>query len=62
VKVGNRSAIVAMVFLSVGLTGILVLISNVVFGGPTPIIVAIIAAPTVGWLWFGIPLSHRDDS
>jgi hypothetical protein len=27
----------------------------------TPIIVGIIAAPTQGWLWFGIPLSHLDD-
>jgi Family of unknown function (DUF6328) len=64
VKVGNRSAIVAMVFLSVGLTGILVLVSNVVFGGLMPIIVGFIAAPTVGWAWFGVPLilGQRGDS
>jgi Family of unknown function (DUF6328) len=59
VKIGNRSAIAAMVFLSVGLTAILVLIANVVFGGLTAIIVGIIAAPTLAWLWFGLPLSQR---
>jgi Family of unknown function (DUF6328) len=59
VKVGNRSAIAAMVFVSIGLTAILVLVSNVVFGGLTPIIVGIIAATTVGWLWFGLPLMQQ---
>lgn len=62
VKVGNRSAIVAMVFLSVGLIAILVLISNVVFGGATPIIVGIVAAPALGWLWFGVALIERHAS
>jgi hypothetical protein len=57
--VGNRSAIVAMAFLAVGLTGILVLISNFVFGGLTPIIVGVIAALTVGYLWFALPLKQR---
>lgn len=60
VRVGNRSAIVAMVFLSVGLTAILVLISNVVFGGVTPVIVGIVAAATLGWLWFGVALAKRE--
>jgi Family of unknown function (DUF6328) len=59
VKIGNRSAIVAMVFLSIGLTAILVLVSNVVFGGLTPIIVGIVAGPTLGWIWFGLALTRR---
>ena len=49
-----------MVFLSVGLTAILVLISNVVFGGVTPVIVGIVVAATLGWLWFGIALAKRE--
>jgi amino acid transporter len=60
VRVGNLSAIVAMVFLSVGLTAILVLVSNVVFGGLAPVIVGIIAAPAIGWLWFGVALAKRE--
>ena len=51
VRVGNLGAIVAMVFLSVGLTAILVLVSNVVFGGLAPVIVGIIAAPAIGRGW-----------
>jgi hypothetical protein len=62
VETGNRSAIVAMVLLGTGLTGILVLISNVVFGGATPIIVGVVVAPSVALLWFGVPLRHRDDA
>ncbi len=60
VRVGNLDAIVAMVFLSVGLTAILVLISNVVFGGVAPVIVGIVAAATIGWLWFGVALLKRE--
>lgn len=59
VDLGTRFLIIGMGFLSVGLTGILVLISNVVFGGATPIVVGAIAGVVVGALWFGIPLLHR---
>lgn len=61
VDVGNRSAIVAMAFLAVGLTGILVLISNFVFGGLTPVVVGVLAAVIVGYLWFALPLMQRRD-
>ncbi len=60
VRIGNLSAIVAMVFLSVGLTAILVLVSNVVFGGLAPVIVGIVAALAIGWLWFGVALAKRE--
>lgn len=59
VRIGNRAAIVAMVFLSLGLTAILVLVSNVVFGGLTPVVVGVVAAPALGWLWFGVALTRR---
>lgn len=62
VTIGNRGAIVAMAFLAVGMTAILVLISNVVFGGPAPVIVGILAAATLGWLWFGLALTRRERS
>lgn len=60
VRIGNLSAIVAMVFLSVGLTAILVLVANVVFGGLAPVIVGIVAGPAIGWLWFGVALAERE--
>jgi hypothetical protein len=61
VDVGNRSAIAAMAFLAVGLTGILVLISNFVFGGLTPVVVGVVAALIVAYFWFGLPLRQRRD-
>jgi hypothetical protein len=58
VALGNRSAIVAMALLTVGLTGILVLISNVLFGTVAAIIVGVAAFSGVAFLWFGIPLAR----
>jgi spore maturation protein SpmA len=55
---GNRLAIIAMALVTVGLTGILLLISNVLFGGVTAAIVAAVALIGVATLWFGVPL-HR---
>lgn len=61
VELGNRLAIIAMALVTIGLTGILLLISNVLFGGVTAAIVAAIALTGVATLWFGLPLwrSHR---
>jgi hypothetical protein len=59
VQTANRIAIVAMVFLGVGLSGILILVSDVVLGAPWAAVVGVLAAGTVGWLWFGMPLRRR---
>jgi hypothetical protein len=45
--------------LTIGLTGILLLISNVLFGGVTAAIVAAITLLSVATIWFGLPL-RRD--
>jgi hypothetical protein len=58
VELGNRSAIVAMALLTVGLTGILVLISHVLFGTVAAVIVGTATLCGVGTLWFGVPLAH----
>jgi hypothetical protein len=58
VMMGNRLAIIAMVLLTVGLTGIMLLISNVLFGGVTAAIVAAVTLLGVATLWFGLPLRH----
>jgi hypothetical protein len=59
VMVGTRLAIVAMAFMTVGLTGILVLISDVMFGATTAAVVGVVTATIVTGLWFGIPLQRR---
>ena len=56
VEMGNRLAIIAMVLLTIGLTGILLLISNVLFGGVTAAVVAAVTLLTVATIWFGLPL------
>jgi cation transport ATPase len=60
VRIGTRLAIIAGAFLVVGLTGILVLISDVIFGGVTAAIVGLVTAVGVTILWFALPLHHRD--
>lgn len=61
VRVGTRLAIVAAAFLAVGLTGILVLISNFVFGTIAAVGVGIAAAIVVSFVWFALPLRRRSD-
>ena len=59
VRSGNKLAIAASIFLSVGLTGILVLISDVVFGGAATLIVGVVAGGSIATLWFLVPLNRR---
>jgi hypothetical protein len=59
VGVGTKLAIIAAAFLAVGMTGILVLISDVIFGGVTAAVVGAVTAAGVGALWFAMPLRRR---
>jgi hypothetical protein len=59
VNLATRLAIIAGAFLAVGMTGILVLISDVLFGAVTAAVVGAAAAVGVGSLWFAMPLWHR---
>ncbi len=59
VRTANRAAIVGTAFLGVGLTAILVLISNFVFGGVAAVTVGTLAGVVVITLWFAIPLRRR---
>ncbi len=59
VELGTRLTIIGAGFLVVGLTGIMVLISHVLFGATTAIVVGVCAAAFVTGVWFGIPLRRR---
>ncbi|MBV9473451.1 MAG: hypothetical protein JO206_10820, partial [Solirubrobacterales bacterium] len=59
VNLANRLLIVAMGFLTAGFTGILVLISNVIFGTLAAVLVGVIAGLGLSGLWFAVPLSRR---
>ncbi|HEY2160404.1 MAG TPA: DUF6328 family protein, partial [Solirubrobacteraceae bacterium] len=58
-RVGNRAMIVAMAFLATGLTGILVLITDMLFGGSAAIGAGAVATVVIGGVWFGVPLNRR---
>jgi Family of unknown function (DUF6328) len=60
-KVANRLAILAMIFLSLGFVGILILLSDVVLGGAGPLIAEILATAGIGGLWFVLPLARRSE-
>ena len=51
----------AVGFIALGLTGILVLLSDVVVGGPAPLIVGAVALLSVTGLWFAVPLVRRSE-
>lgn len=59
VGAANRLAIISMVFLAAGFTGILVLLSDFVVGGVAPIIVGAVAMAGIGILWFALPVARR---
>jgi O-antigen/teichoic acid export membrane protein len=59
VSISNRFLIVASVFLSVGLTGILVLITDFLFGGAAAAVVGTLTALFLATVWFAIPLQRR---
>jgi hypothetical protein len=58
VATANRFAIGGMVFIGLGFTGILVLLSDVVVGGVAPIVVGVLTAGFIGGLWFVLPLAR----
>ena len=62
VRTANSAAIAGMVFLSLGLTGILVLLAHVIFGDVAAAVVGAVAALAIAALWFVVPLRrrHRD--
>ena len=56
---GNQLMITAMVFVSLGMTGILFLIADLLFGAAGAAVTAALTALGFGWLWFAIPLARR---
>ena len=59
VAVGNQAAIVGMAFLTLGFTGILVLISDFMWGAVTAGIVGGVGLVLIATVWFGMPFARR---
>jgi hypothetical protein len=61
VKLGTRLTIVASAFMAVGLAGIIVLITHMLFGSVPAIAAGAVAAGLLGAVWFAIPLRRLSD-
>lgn len=59
VDIGNRLVIIAAGFLTVGFTGIFVLLSHVLFGGAVAAVAGAVTAVTISAVWFVLPLNRR---
>lgn len=59
VDTGNRLLILASIFMAIGLTGAVLLVSEFVLGGAASIVMGICAAALILGLWFALPLNRR---
>ena len=59
VVVSNRLAIAGIGALAVAMCGVVLLISDVMFGAPTMVVATAGAAMTFAWLWYVMPLIRR---
>ena len=55
---GNQLAIVGLTFLAVAMTGAILLVTDVLFGGTTSVISAGVLALAFAVLWYAIPLQR----
>lgn len=57
-KTSNRMAIAGLVLLSIAITSVVFLITDVMFTSVTAGVVTGIAAGALAWFWFGLPLTR----
>lgn len=55
----NRFAIIGLFFLSLAMTGAIMLITNVLFGAAATIAATAVSILTFGFFWFALPLQRR---
>jgi predicted neutral ceramidase superfamily lipid hydrolase len=55
----NRMAIAGTLFLALAITAVVWMVTSLLFGTTTAILVAALTAAGTGWLWYLIPLTRR---
>ncbi|EWC64264.1 Integral membrane protein [Actinokineospora spheciospongiae] len=60
-RLATRTTIAGLVCLSLAVTASLLLLSEMVVGGPLAFVIAGVCAVVVGVLWFVLPMRHWDD-
>lgn len=58
-RTANRLAIAGTVFLAVGMTAALFLVTDIVFHWAFTIVLMTLVAVLFAWFWYGLPLSRR---
>ncbi len=56
VKVSNRLTIAGLTLMAIAMTGVIVLITDFVFGTATTAVTATLLALSFAWLWYAMPL------
>jgi hypothetical protein len=58
-RISNRLAIAGTVFLALGMTAVVFLISDILFKGVWAAVTSAVIAGGFAWFWYGLPLSRR---
>ena len=59
IQTSNRLSIGGLAFLALAIVGVVLLITDLLFGQGTVIAVTAATAVLFGWCWYGLPLSRR---
>jgi predicted membrane channel-forming protein YqfA (hemolysin III family) len=58
-RTSNRLAIAGTAFLAAAIVAVVYLVTDLIYGAVTSVIVAVTAAAMFGWLWYALPLVRR---
>lgn len=59
VFLANRFTIAGLTFLALAMTGAIILVTDVLFGGVATVVTGVAAAATFATLWYALPLRRR---
>ena len=58
-RTSNRLAIAGTAFLAAAIVAVVYLVTDLIYGAVTSLVVTLAAAAMFGWLWYGLPLVRR---
>ena len=58
-RISNVFAIVGLVFLAIGMTSVVFLVTDLIFKGPVTVVATTVAAALFGLVWFVLPLARK---
>jgi hypothetical protein len=58
-RISNVFAIVGLVFLAIGMTSVVFLVTDLIFKGPVTVVATTVAAALFGLVWFVLPLLRK---